>query len=64
VDTKAQTVEQSPGAQYTVVPGQAACQISKRIRRIGYDKKYDLGSYRNDPWDHITVNCGVLIEKT
>jgi hypothetical protein len=63
VNPKAETVEQSPGAQHTVVPGNAASQIGKRIWRVGYNEKNGIPSDRNDLGDHITVDRGILVEK-
>ncbi len=60
---KAQAVEQRAGAENAFMTGQFACQIGKRIGRVGDDEQNGVrrgfGSRRN----YLTVDLGILVQE-
>jgi hypothetical protein len=60
---KAQTVEQRAGAENAIMTGEFACQIGKRIRRVGYDKQHGVRRRLVDRRNDLAINLGILVQE-
>ena len=63
MNAKAQAVEQRAGRENTFMTGQFACEIGKRIRRVGDDEQDGVRRGCGDRRNDLSVDLGILVKE-
>ena len=60
---KAQAVEQRADAENAFMTGQFACQVGKRIRRVGDDEQNGVRRGYGNRGNYLTVDLGIPVQQ-